>query len=322
MLKTESTLTPGELGLPKPGRYKKTAFKRIWKERYLFLLMLPGLIYFIVYRYVPMLGNIIAFQDFNVFKGFLHSDWVGFKHFQKIFEDPEVLQVLWNTILLSFLQIVFAFPISIILALMLNEVRNEGFKRVVQSIVYLPHFLSWVVVVGLVTVLLKSDGIVNQFLLQAFGMESIPFMQSPGWFMPLIVLEVIWKESGWGTIIFLAALSGVNPDLYEAAVVDGANRWRQIWHITLPAIRSTIVILLILRLGSVLDVGFEQIFLMLNPFNKEVGEVLDTFVYFKGVQQSDFSFATAVGLFKSLVGLILVVGANKLAKRFGEQGIY
>jgi len=296
--------------------------RRLWKEKYLYLLLLPGLIYFIVYRYVPMLGNVIAFQDFSPFQGFLHSDWVGMKHFMKIFEDKEVVRVIWNTLYLSFLQILFAFPASVVLSLLLNEVRNGKFKRIVQSIVYLPHFLSWVVVIGIATVFLKTNGVVNQLLHSVFGMEPIAFMQEPGWFMPLIVLEVIWKETGWGTIIFLAALAGVSPALYEAAIVDGANRWRQIWHITLPAIRSTIVILLILRLGSVLDVGFEQIFLMLNPLNKEIGNVLDTFVYFKGIEQSDFSFATAVGLFKSFVGLVLIVGANRLAKRFGEEGVY
>lgn len=295
---------------------------RFWKEKYLYLLLLPGLANFIIYRYVPMLGNIIAFQDFSAFKGFLHSDWVGMKHFKKIFEDSEVIRVIWNTLYLSFLQIVFAFPFSILLSLMLNELRSEKLKRIIQSIIYLPHFLSWVVVVGIATVFLKSEGIANQLLSHVFGMQPIPFLQEPGWFMPLIVLEVIWKESGWGTIIFLAALSGVNPSLYEAAVVDGASRLRQIWHITLPAIRSTIVILLILRLGSVLDVGFEQIFLMINPFNREMGNVLDTFVYYKGIEQSDFSFATAVGLFKSFVGLILIVGANRLAKRFGEEGVF
>jgi len=301
---------------------KKSVWSRLWKERYLYILLLPGLLYFLIYRYVPMAGNIIAFQDYSAFQGFLNSEWVGLKHFKTIFEDQEVIRVLWNTLYLSFLQIVFAFPVSIILALMLNEVRNTFFKRTIQSIVYLPHFLSWVVVIGLVTILLKSDGIVNRVLGTVFGMEPIAFLQDPNWFMPLVVLEVIWKESGWSTIIFLAALSGINPSLYEAAAVDGANRWRQIWHITLPALRSTIIILLILRLGSVLDVGFEQIYLMLTPFTMEVGNVLDTFVYFKGIQNSDFSFATAVGLFKSIVGLILIVGANRLAKRFGDEGVY
>ncbi|AZN39175.1 ABC transporter permease [Paenibacillus albus] len=295
---------------------------KLWNERYLYLLLLPGLLYFIIYRYVPMLGNVIAFQDFSPFQGFLHSDWVGLKHFKKIFADREVIRVIWNTLYLSFLQIAFAFPVSIALSLMLNEVRGEKYKRIIQSLVYLPHFLSWVVVAGIVTVMLKSEGIVNHYLQAGLGIHAIPFLTSPHWFMPLIVLEVIWKESGWGTIIFLAALAGVNPSLYEAAVVDGASKIRQLWHITLPSIRSTIIILLILRLGSVLDVGFEQIFLMLNPLNKSIGDVLDTYVYYKGIQSSDFSFATAVGLFKSLVGLVLIVGANKLAKKFGEEGIY
>nr|WP_229757726.1 ABC transporter permease subunit [Paenibacillus marchantiophytorum] len=283
---------------------------------------MPGLLYFIIYRYVPMLGNIIAFQDYSPFRGFLNSDWVGLKHFKTIFSDQEVIRVLWNTLLLSLLQIAFAFPVPIILAIMLNEIKNEQFKRIVQSIIYLPHFLSWVVVIGIVTIFLKTEGMVNRILDPLFGMEPISFLQQPGWFMPLIILEVIWKEAGWGTIIFLATLSGINPALYEAAVVDGANRWRQIWHITLPALRSTIIILFILRLGTVLDSGFEQVFLMLNPFTMDVGNVLDTFVYFKGIQKADFSFGTAVGLFKSVIGLILILVANRVAKKFGDEGVF
>jgi putative aldouronate transport system permease protein len=305
-----------------PTVRRKKLLRRLWKERYAFLLLLPGLVYFIVYRYVPMAGNIIAFQDFSPFRGFIRSEWVGLAHFEKIFNSKEVVRVLWNTLYLSFLQILFAFPVPIVLSVMLNEVRNEKFKRTIQSIIYLPHFLSWVVVIGIVTIFLKTEGIVNKVLHALFGMEAISYLQEPSWFMPLIVLEVIWKESGWGTIIFLAALAGVNPNLYEAAIVDGANRWRQIWHITLPAIRGTIVILLILRLGHVLDSGFEQIFLMLNPFTMQVGNVLDTYVYFKGIQQADFSFGTAVGLFKGIVGLILIVLANRLAKKFGEEGVF
>jgi putative aldouronate transport system permease protein len=295
---------------------------RLYRERYLFLLLMPGLIYFIVYRYIPMLGNVIAFQDYSPFRGFLDSEWIGIQHFKTIFNDQEVIRVLWNTLWLSFLQIIFAFPVPIVLAIMLNEVKNERYKRIVQSILYLPHFLSWVVVIGIVTIFLKTEGIVNQILGSLLGIEAIPFLQQPVWFMPLIILEVIWKEAGWGTIIFLAALSGIAPSLYEAAVVDGANRWRQIWHITLPALRSTIVILFILRLGSVLDSGFEQIFLMLNPFTMDVGNVLDTYVYFKGIQQADFSFGTAVGLFKSVIGLILILAANRMAKKFGEEGVF
>lgn len=300
---------------------RRRGVRSLYRHRHLYLLILPGFLYFLVYKYLPMLGLVMAFQDFSPFLGFFDSPWVGLKHFRTMFEDEEALRVIWNTLEISLLQILFAFPLPIILALMINELRNAVYKRLIQSMVYLPHFLSWVVVVGIFVVFLKSDGIVNLFL-QALGIGQIPFLTSPEWFKPLIVFQVIWKESGWGTIIILAALAGINPQLYEAAVIDGANRWQQMWHITLPAIRGTIVILLILRLGSVMDTGFEQIFLMLNPFTMDVGNVLDTYVYFKGIQQGDISFATAVGLFKGAVGLILVVIANRLAKRFGEGGIY
>lgn len=268
-----------------------------------------------------MAGLVIAFQDFNPFAGFTGSEWVGFKHFQRMFENPEVLRVISNTIQISFLQIFVAFPVSIILALMLNELRNETYKKLIQSMVYLPHFLSWVVVVGIFVVFLRGEGLINT-ILASFGIEAIPFLTDPAFFKPIIIIQSIWKEAGWGTIIFLAALAGVNPQLYEAATVDGANRWRQLWHVTLPAIRSVIIILFILRLGNVMDLGFEHIFLMLNPFNMDEGNVLDTYVFFKGIQQGNISFATAVGMFKGFVGLVLVVVANRLAKRSGEDGLY
>lgn len=296
--------------------------KRLRKEWLLLLIGVPGMLYFLIYRFAPMFGLVIAFNDYSPFLGMFDSPWVGMRHFHTIFAEPAVLKVLWNTLLISFLQILFAFPVPIVLALLLNEVRNQAYKRIIQSVVYLPHFLSWVVVSGIFIFFLKGDGLINQWLKDSFGMAPIPFLTEPALFKPLIVLQVVWKEAGWGTIIFLAALAGVNPQLYEAATMDGANRWRQAWHITLPAIRSTIIILLILRLGSVLDVGFEQIFLMLNPFNRPSGEVLDTYVFYKGIEQSDYSFATAVGLLKGVVGLILVGAANKLAKRMGEEGVY
>ncbi|GIO99101.1 protein lplB [Paenibacillus lautus] len=294
---------------------------RMNREKYIYLLLLPGVLYFIIYRYVPMAGLVIAFKDFNPFTGFWNSDWVGFKHFARMFESSEVIQVLVNTIQISLLQIFVAFPVSIILALMLNELQHATLKRFIQSLIYLPHFLSWVVVVGIFVVFLRGEGLVNS-VLSNIGMEAIPFLTDPAYFKPIIILQVIWKEAGWGTIIFLAALAGVNPSLYEAAVIDGANRWRQLWHVTLPAIRGVIIILFILRLGSVLDTGFEQIFLMLNPFNMDSGNVLDTYVYFKGIQQGNIGFATAVGMFKGMIGLVLVLSANRLAKRFGEEGLY
>jgi putative aldouronate transport system permease protein len=205
---------------------------------------------------------------------------------------------------------------------MLNELRSEIYKRTVQTLVYVPHFLSWVVVVGISYILLTTEGGIINELLALIGMEKVQFLMSEFWFRPLIILQMIWKDAGWGTIIFLAALAGVNPSLYEAARIDGANRWRLLWHITLPSIRSVVVILLILRLGNFIDLGFEQIFLMLNAMNREVGEVFDTYVYQVGMQQGQFSYSAAVGLFKAAVGLILVVSANWLAKRLGEEGIY
>lgn len=296
-------------------------FNRMKRERYIYLLLLPGLLYFIIYRYLPMAGLIISFQDYNPFVGIWKSEWVGLKHFARMFEDSEVIHVLINTLQISVLQIFVAFPVSIILALMLNALRNETYKKLIQSMVYLPHFLSWVVVVGIFVVFMRGEGLINSILAQ-FGIPGIPFLTEPALFKPIIVLQTIWKEAGWGTIIFLAALSGINPALYEAAVIDGASRFRQLWHVTLPAIRGVIVTLFILRLGSVLDTGFEHIFLMLNPFNMESGNVLDTYVYYKGIQQGNISFATSVGMFKGIIGLILVVSADKLAKRFGEDGLY
>jgi putative aldouronate transport system permease protein len=285
-------------------------------------MLLPGIIYFIVFKYIPMFGLVMAFQDYKPFLGFIESPWVGFKHFERFFSEPQFFMLFRNTALLALYSLIFYFPLPILLALMLNEVRNEFYKRTIQTMVYVPHFVSWVVVVGIFYLLFTTEGgLVNEFLYWLTG-SKISFLLAPEWFRPMIIFQQIWKEVGWGTIIFLAALAGVDPQLYEAARIDGANRWRQIWHITLPAIRSTIVILLILRLGNFLDTGFEQIFLMLTPTNREVGDVFDTYVYVKGLTQLQYSYSAAVGMFKSVVGLILVVGANWLAKKFGEEGIY
>jgi putative aldouronate transport system permease protein len=216
---------------------------------------------------------------------------------------------------------VFYFPIPLILALLLNEIRVSWFKRVSQSFVYLPHFLSWSVLVGLVYLFLGPTGVIST-MMRANDMRGLEVITDPNWFRPLIVIELIWKEAGWGTIIYLAALSGVDEQVYEAAVIDGAGRFKQLWHITLPAIRSTIIILLILRMGTFMDTGFEQIFLMRNSLNRSVAEVFDTYVYVRGVREGFFSYATAVGLFKSFVSLVLVLGTNKLASMFGEEGVF
>jgi putative aldouronate transport system permease protein len=301
----------------------KSAFaRRLKRHRWFYMMLFPGLLYFLIYKYVPMWGLLIAFQDYQTFLGFAHSPWVGLKHFQTFFGEEAFWMLLRNTFILAVYNIVFFFPLPIVISLMLNEVRKEFFKRFVQTLVYIPHFVSWVVVVGISFLFFSPQGGIVNNILSSIGSEPVNLLLSKEWFRTMITSQVIWKETGWGTIIFLAALAGVDPGLYEAARIDGANRWQQLWHITLPAIRSTIVIMLILRLGIFMDSGFEQIFLMVNSLNREVGEVFDTYVYNAGIAQGKFSYSAAVGMFKSVISLVLVVGANKLAKKFGEEGIY
>lgn len=298
------------------------SWKSVKRNKFLYLLALPGLIYFILFKYVPMWGILIAFQNYSPYTGFWHSDWVGFDHFRRLFSSPDFLLLFRNTMAINLLNLLFFFPLPIILALLLNELRFFLYKKIVQSIIYLPHFLSWVIIVGISFLMLsKSDGIVNM-MLQSAGLAKIDFLTNANLFWIVLTAQSMWKEAGWGTIIFLAAIAGVDPQLYEAAKIDGAGRFRQTWHVTLPAIRNVIIILLILRIGQIMDVGFEQVFLMMNGAVSEVADVFDTYVFRLGVRQGQFSFSTAVGLFKSVVGLILVIGANRLAKRYGEEGVY
>ncbi|RAV10827.1 sugar ABC transporter permease [Paenibacillus contaminans] len=285
-------------------------------------MLAPGIAYFLIFKYVPMWGVLIGFKDYQPFLGFTGSEWVGFKHFERFFTNPIFGMLLKNTFILAVYNILFFFPMPIIIALLLNEVRKEAYKRFVQTLIYIPHFVSWVVVVGIAYIFFTSEGgLVTEWMKATTG-NQINLLESESWFRTLITAEVIWKETGWGTIIFLAALAGVDPQMYEAARIDGASRFRQLWHITLPSIRNVIVILLILRLGTFLDNGFEQIYLMLNALNRNVGEVFDTYVYTSGITQGQFSYSTAIGVFKSAVGFVLVVGANYLAKKFGEEGVY
>jgi putative aldouronate transport system permease protein len=308
---------------PKAPRPRSSELKkRLWRNKYLYLMILPGIFYFIIFKYIPMGGLVIALQDYRPFKGITGSDWVGLKHFERLFTEPDFLNILVNTLLLFGMNLVFYFPIPIILALMLNEVRISFFKRTFQTLVYLPHFMSWVIIVSISFVMLTSDGGIINELLVYFGFEKINFLLSTEWFRPTYILQVIWREAGWGTIIYLAAIASVDPQLYEAARMDGAGRLRQVWHITLPAIRSVIVILLILKIGDVLELGFEHVYLLLNSMNREVAEIIDTYVYTAGLRQGQFSYSTAIGFFKSFVGLVLVMLANKLAKKMGEEGVY
>ncbi|OJT69630.1 ABC transporter permease [Bacillus licheniformis] len=305
------------------GKKRKTRFwEKLLQQKYLYLMILPGLIYFLLFKYVPMWGIVIAFQDYQPFLGITGSEWVGFKHFERLFTEPTFFMLLKNTLILFFLNLVVFFPIPIILALLLNEVRVALFKKFVQTLIYIPHFMSWVIVVSLSFVLLTVEGGLINEIIAYFGGEKINFLLNESWFRPMYILQVIWREAGWSTIIYLAAITAVDPQLYEAAKMDGANRLRRMWHVTLPAIRSVIVVLLILKIGDTLELGFEHVYLLLNATNREVAEIFDTYVYTAGLKQGQFSYSTAVGLFKAAVGLILVVFANRMAKKFGEEGIY
>ncbi|WP_396652971.1 ABC transporter permease [Metabacillus arenae] len=296
--------------------------RKIKKNKWIYFMLLPGILYFIIYKYIPMYGLIIAFQDYKPYLGISGSEWVGFKHFERLFSEPDFWMIFGNTLILFALNLIFFFPIPIILALMLNEVRFMAFKRTVQTLIYIPHFMSWVIIVSIGYVMLTLDGGIINGLLAALGFEQINFLLNPDWFRPMYITQVIWREAGWGTIIYLAAMAAIDPQLYEAARMDGANRFQQMWHITLPSIKSVIIILLILKIGDVLELGFEHVFLLLNAANREVAEIFDTYVYTAGLKQGQFSYSTAVGFFKGIVGLILVVFANWLAKKNGEEGIY
>ena len=293
----------------------------IAKNRWLYILLIPGLIYFLVFKYLPMWGIIIGFEDYSPFLGPFQSPWKGLYWFERFFATPKWISYLSNTLILSLMSIVFTFPAPIILALMLNEIRSIHYKKVTQTLLYMPHFISIVIVVSITYVIFGSDGIIYKLTMQMLG-TKVDYLGDPGIFRWMIVGQSIWKETGWGTIIFLAALTNVDTQLYEAAMVDGAGRLRRLWHITLPAIRSTIVLMLILRMGSMLDTGYDHLILMANPLNRSASQTLDVFVYQQGIQQGQFSYASAIGLMKSIVSVTLVLGSNKIAHMLGEPGLY
>jgi len=300
---------------------QKNNWNRIMSYKWLYIMLMPGMLYYAVFRFGPMFGLIAAFKNYQPFLGFFDSEWVGLKYFIRFFTDKSFMRLLGNTLTLSFLNLAFFFPMPILIALLLNEVKCSWFKRTVQSVVYLPHFLSWVVIVGISYTLFTTDGGIITEGLKRLGFGQINFLASPGWFRPMAVMQNIWKETGWGSIIFLAALAGVNVEMYEAAKLDGANRFQQILYITLPAIKTTIITMLILRLGHVMESGFDQMYNMQNAMNRDVSDVFDTYVYRMGLVNGQLSYSTAVGLFKSLAGLILVLSADKLSKKVGEEGI-
>jgi len=299
---------------------------RLRRDWPLLLMTAPAALLLLVFHYLPTLGNVVAFQDYNPYAGdgplsaFLASEWIGFGNFNDLFGDPAFWDALWNTLTITVFQLVFFFPIPIALAILLNSVISGKLRAFIQTIVYLPHFFSWVLVVTFFVQMLGGAGLLAQELRQA-GIEPPAIMTNPDTFIVLVTAESVWKDAGWGMIVFLAALAMIDPNLYEQSAVDGAGRWRRLWHVTLPGLRPVIVLLLILRLGDALSVGFEQFLLQRDAVGRDAAEVLDTFVYYQSITTGNFGFGAAAGLFKAAVGLVLILAANKVAHMIGERGL-
>jgi putative aldouronate transport system permease protein len=311
--------------LPEPGSLAYR-LRRAWltfnKTKYLFVLMLPGLAIYIVFRYAPMYGVTLAWKDFVAADGIMGSPWVGWRYFERMITLPGARRVFFNTIKISLLRLAFGFPAPILLALMLNEVRKRGLKRVMQTISYLPYFLSWVVIAGLVRqVLSPSSGLIG-YIYGLIGQAPPMLLSDPRSFLTILIASGIWQGIGWGTIVYLAAISGINPELYEAGIIDGAGRFQMIWHITIPSIKGVIVILFILNIGNMMEAGFDQIFNLYNPAVYEVADIIDTYVFRMGLEGMQYSFATAVGLTKNVVGFILLILMNQISKSFSEQTLW
>lgn len=305
------------------GMNRKQLIKKIKAQKWLLLFVTPAILLTFTFSYLPMFGNIVAFQDFDIIKGFLKSPFVGFKYFKQLFQDPHSLLVIKNTFVLSTVNLIFTFPAPILLSLLLNELKSAKFKKIVQTISYLPHFISWVIILGFVKQMTALDGgLINEIKVALFGGEPIMFLADEKYFLPIIVITNIWKELGWNTIIFLAALSGIDAQLYDAAAIDGAGRLRQTLHVTLPGILPTIIILLIISLGYIFGTNFDQVYNLINVHIQDKVDVLETYVYREGIQKARYSFAAAVGLFKGLVSFILITITNKLANKLTGISIW
>lgn len=302
--------------------WPKEKWKYLKKHKWLYLMLLPALVYYTIFCYIPMYGATIALKDFNPMLGIIGSPWQGFDTFKELFAMEKFYSVFWNTISISFTRLIFGFPFPIIIALLLNEIRFPKLKKGIQTSIYIPNFISWVILGGILTNLLSTDGGAVNAIITWLGFPPIGFLTDEKFFIPTMVASMIWKTFGWSTIIYLAALAGVDPQYYEAATVDGANRWHKLWYITLPAIRSTIIVVLITRIGGLMQAGFEQIFVLYHPGVYGVADIIDTYVYRVGIFDGKFELAAAVGLFKSIVNFVLLVMANRAARHFGEEGIF
>ena len=305
--------------------HERTAWERFCKDvirdKWLYLLLLPGIVFLIIFRYIPIFGNVIAFMDYNPYDA-AQTTWVGLKHFQDLLTRPQFLQVFGNTLYISILKMVCGFPVPIILALMMNEMKNLKFKKVAQTLLYLPNFISWVVLAGLIMNMLDPDtGLVTGIINSITG-EQVQVLTDTRYFVPMLIVTDIYKGAGWGTIIYFAALSGVDPQLYEAAEIDGARKWKQLLHITLPSITPTIVVMLILSCNNIVNAGFDQIFMLYTALVYSVADIIDTYVYRIGIQNADYSFSTAAGLFKSVIAFVMILIVNTVAKKTGNEGIW
>lgn len=292
------------------------------KNRTIYLLAIPVILYYIIFCYIPMYGVTIAFKDFRVSQGFFAGDWVGFKHFQTFFGSYYTARIITNTLMINFLGLLFGFPAPIILALLINEVKNKTYKKVVQTISYLPHFISVMVISGMLLDFFSPSGVVNSILESLFGMDPINFWAEKEWFKPLYVMSDIWQGVGWGTIIYLAAMSNISTELYEAVTIDGGGRWKQTIHVTLPSLLPTIVVLLIMRFGNMMNLGYEKIILLYNPTTYETADVISSFVYRKGLREAQYSYSTAVGLFNSVVNLVMLVTANWVSRKVNDTSLW
>ncbi|WP_083442511.1 sugar ABC transporter permease [Paenibacillus sp. IHB B 3415] len=300
----------------------KHRFLRDFKlNRLLYIMMIPVILYYVVFHYAPMYGAIIAFKDFSPMKGIIGSDWVGIQHFRDFFSSYYFWRILSNTVIISVYSILFMFPAPIILALLINEVRNQSFKRIVQTFSYMPYFISLVVICGIITDFTNSNGVINT-LFSWLGYDGTAMLQKPGLFRPVYILSEIWQKIGWESIIYIAALAGIDQEQYEAARIDGASRLKQMLHITLPGILPTITIMFILRMGNMLNVGFEKIILLYNPVTYETADVISSFVYRKGLLEFGWSYSSAVGLFNSVVNLILLISANYISRRVNKTSLW
>lgn len=308
------------LGRPGNGMYS-SHIKRIKKSKYLYILFSIPLLYYILFHYLPMYGVLISFQNYNIVKGISGSTWVGFKHFEKFIFDPYFWKLVRNTLMINIYGLLWGFPAPIILALLLNEVKGNRFKKVIQNISYLPHFISTVVVCGMIVNFLSTDGIANQ-LIKLFGGETKQFLMMPEYFRTIFVTSGVWESMGWNSIIYLAALTSIDEEMLEAALMDGANRWHRVIYITLPSIASTISIMLIMNLGRLMNLGYEKILLLYNGSTYETADVISTYVYRRGILGNDFSYATAVGLFQAVIGVILIVSANKISQKVSETSLW